>query len=196
MVLLFVDFKYLYRGGRHMDFEEKTMKSDKLYEGKLLNLRIDTVELPDKKYSKREIIEHPGGVAILAITEDNCIILVEQYRKAVEKFLLELPAGKVELNEEPVETATRELKEETGITTDNLEYLLEFYTSPGFSNEKIYLFLAKDLIQGDAQPDSGEFIKTVQFKIDDLEKMVDRGEILDSKTIIGIQLARKFIKSK
>lgn len=176
-----------------MNFEEKTMKSDKLYEGKLLNLRIDTVELPDKKYSKREIIEHPGGVAILPITEDNCIILVEQYRKAVERFLLELPAGKLEVNEEPAETAKRELKEETGITANKLEYLLEFYTSPGFTNEKTYLFLAKDLIQGEPNPDSGEFIKTTKIKIDDLVKMIDRGEILDSKTIIGIQLARNFI---
>lgn len=179
-----------------MNFEEKTMKSDKLYEGKLLNLRIDTVELPDKKYSKREIIEHPGGVAILPITEDNCIILVEQYRKAVEKFLLELPAGKLELNEEPGETAKRELKEETGLSANKLEYLLEFYTSPGFTNEKIYLFLATDLVQGELEPDSGEFIKTVKVSIDDLTKMVDRGEILDSKTIIGVKLAKKIIDNK
>lgn len=179
-----------------MDFEEKTMKSDKLYEGKLLNLRIDTIELPDKKYSKREIIEHPGGVAILPITKDNCVILVKQYRKAVEKFLLELPAGKLELNEEPGETAIRELKEETGIISNNLEYLLEFYTSPGFTNEKIYLFLAKDLVQGEVEPDEGEFIKTVKLDIDELIKMVDRGEILDSKTIIGAKLAKDFIDNK
>ena len=179
-----------------MIFEEKTMKSDKIYEGKLLNLRIDTVELPDKKYSKREIIEHPGAVAILPITEDNYVVLVEQYRKAVERFLLELPAGRLELNEEPGETAARELKEETGISANKLEYLLEFYTSPGFSNEKIYLFLAKDLIYGDAQPDLGEFVRTVKMDIDDLTKMVDRGEILDSKTIIGIQLAKNIIDNK
>src|SRR5690554_4052188 len=116
-----------------MVFEEKTMKSDKLYEGKLLNLRVDTVELPDKKYSKREVVEHPGGVGIVPITEDNCIILVKQYRKAIEKFLLEIPAGKLELNEEPRETALRELKEETGYEANKLEYLLDFYTSPGFT---------------------------------------------------------------
>ena len=115
-----------------MIFEEKAMKSDKLYEGKILNLRIDTVELPDKKYSKREIIEHPGGVGVIPLTEDNCIILVKQYRKAVERFLLEIPAGKLELNEEPRETGIRELKEETGFIAEKMEYLLEFYTSPGF----------------------------------------------------------------
>lgn len=179
-----------------MLFEEKTMKSDKLYEGKILNLRIDTVELPDKKYSKREIVEHPGGVAVIPITDDNCIILVKQFRKAVEKFLLEIPAGKLELHEEPRETATRELKEETGFEANKMEYLLEFYTSPGFSNERIHLFLATDLIEGEATPDSGEFIEMVKINIEDLLKMVDRGEIVDSKTIIGINLANKYINNK
>lgn len=179
-----------------MVFEEKTMKSDKLYEGKLLNLRIDTVELPDKKYSKREIIEHPGSVAILAITEDNKIILVKQYRKAVEKAILELPAGKIEINEEPGETAKRELKEETGYIANKIEYVLEFYTSPGFTNEKISIFLATDLIKGETDLDDGEFIENIEIPIDDLIKMTNKGEILDSKTIIGIGLAKKILNKK
>ncbi len=179
-----------------MIFEEKTMKSDKIYEGKLLNLRVDTVEIPDKKYSKREIVEHPGGVAVIPVASDNSIILVKQYRKAIERFLLEIPAGKLELNEEPRETAIRELKEETGYEAKKIEYLLEFYTSPGFSNEKIYLFLATDLIEGEATPDSGEFIEMEKYNIDDLIKMVERGEIIDSKTIIGINLAKKYIDKK
>ena len=179
-----------------MLFEEKTMKSDKVYEGKIVNLRIDTVELPDKKYSKREIVEHPGAVGLIPITEDNCVILVKQFRKPVEKFLLEIPAGKLELNEEPRETAIRELREETGFEAGKIEYLLEFYTSPGFSNEKIHLFLATDLIEGEATPDSGEFVEKVKISIEDLLKMVDRGEIVDSKTIIGINLADKYINKK
>jgi ADP-ribose pyrophosphatase len=179
-----------------MLFEEKTMKSDKVYEGKIVNLRIDTVELPDKKYSKREIVEHPGAVGLIPITEDNCVVLVKQFRKPVEKFLLEIPAGKLELNEEPRETAIRELKEETGFEAGKIEYLLEFYTSPGFSNEKIHLFLATDLIEGEATPDSGEFVEKVKISIEDLLKMVDRGEIVDSKTIIGINLADKYINKK
>lgn len=179
-----------------MMFEEKTMKSDKIYEGKILNLRVETVELPDKKYSKREIVEHPGGVAVIPITEDGSIILVKQYRKAVEKFLLEIPAGKLEINEEPRVTAIRELKEETGYSTDNMEYLMEFYTSPGFTNEKIYLFLATDLVEGEASPDSGEFIEIEKYDIDLLIKMIERGEITDSKTIIGINLAKKYLDSK
>lgn len=179
-----------------MIFEEKTMKSDKLYEGKLLNLRVDTVEIPNKKYSKREIVEHPGGVAIIAVTNDNSIVLVKQYRKAIEKFLLEVPAGKLEINEEPRETAIRELKEETGYEAKRIEYLLEFYTSPGFSNEKIYLFLATDLEEGEPTPDTGEFIETFKYNIEDLIKMVDRGEIIDSKTIIGISFAKKYLDKK
>lgn len=179
-----------------MVFEEKTMKSDKLYEGKLLNLRVDTVELPDKKYSKREIVEHPGAVGVIPITEDNSIVLVKQYRKAVERFLLEIPAGKLELNEEPRETALRELKEETGYSANKVEYLIEFYTSPGFTNEKIYLFLATDLIKGEAQPDDGEFIEYEKYKIEDLVKMMDRGDIKDSKTIIAINFAKRYLDKK
>lgn len=177
-----------------MMFEEKTMKSDKLYEGKMLNLRVDTVELPDKKYSKREIVEHPGGVAVIPIVDNDSIVLVKQYRKAVEKFLLEIPAGKLEINEEPRVTAIRELKEETGYTTDKMEYLMEFYTSPGFTNEKIYLFLATDLVKGEADPDDGEFLEVEKYDMDTLIKMIERGEITDSKTIIGINLAKKYLE--
>ncbi|NLY85905.1 MAG: NUDIX hydrolase [Tissierellia bacterium] len=177
-------------------FEEKTMKSDKLYEGKILNLRVDTVELPDKKYSKREIVEHPGSVAVIPIADDGSIILVKQYRKAVEKFLLEIPAGKLEINEEPRVTAIRELKEETGYSTEKMEYLMEFYTSPGFTNEKIYLFLATDLVKGEATQDTDEYIKVEKYNIDLLIKMIERGEITDSKTIIGIILAKKYLDNK
>ena len=179
-----------------MIFEEKTMKSEKIYEGKVVNLRIDTVELPDKKYSKREIVEHPGAVGIIPVTDDNCLILVKQFRKPVERFLLEIPAGKLEVNEEPRETAGRELKEETGYDSNKMEYLLEFYTSAGFSNERVHLFLASDLVEGTPCPDSGEFIEVVKISIEDLLKMVDRGEIVDGKTIIGINMASKFIENR
>ena len=179
-----------------MIFEEKTMKSDKLYEGKLLNLRIDTVEMPNKRYSKREIVEHPGAVAVIAITDDNQVILVKQFRKAVEKFLLEVPAGKIELNEEPRETAIRELQEETGYIANKIEYLLEFYTSPGFSNEKISLFLATKLTEGEINRDTDEHIEICKYDIEELVKMANRGDILDAKTIISINLAKKHIDKK
>lgn len=178
-----------------MLYEEKTMKTEKVYDGKILNLRIDTIELPDKKYSKREIVEHPGAVGIIAITSDDSLVLVKQYRKAVEDFLYEIPAGKLEVNEEPKETAIRELREETGYNAEKLTYISEFYTSPGYCDEKIHLFLAQGLIKGDPYPDSGEFIETVEIPIDDLVKMLNRGEIVDSKTIIGIFIAKDLIKN-
>lgn len=177
-----------------MGFEEKTMKSERIYEGKIVNLRIDTVELPGKKYSKREIVEHPGAVGIVPITEDGKIILVRQFRKAVEKPLLEIPAGKIEINEEPKETALRELFEETGFYSNKMEYIIEFYTSPGFSNEKVYLFLATELEKREAEPNGDELIEIEMYDIKDLVEMVNRGEINDSKTIIGILLAEKYIK--
>lgn len=179
-----------------MLYEEKTMKSDKIYDGKILKLKVDTVEMPDKKYSKREIIEHPGAVAMIPITEEGNILLVRQYRKAVEDFLLEIPAGKLEVNEEPKETATRELKEEIGMDPKKLTYLSEFYSSPGYCDEKIHLFLAEDLEEGDFEKEEGEFLEVVEHSIEELIKMVSMGDIVDSKTIIGIFLAEKIIEAK
>ncbi len=179
-----------------MGFEEKTMKTEKIYEGKILNLRIDMVELPDKKYSKREIVEHPGAVAIAALTDDNEIILVKQYRKAVEKELLEIPAGMLEIAEEPREAAVRELKEETGFSADKMEYICEFYTSPGFTNEKLYLFLATGLKAGESHPENDEYIDVLKFKLDNLVDMVWKGQILDSKTIIGAFAVSSYLQNK
>ena len=179
-----------------MIFEEKTMKSEKIYEGKILNLKVDTVELPDKKYSKREIVEHPGGVGIITITDDNCLVLVKQYRKAIEDFIWEIPAGKLEVNEEPRETAIRELREETGYEAKKLTYLTEFYTTPGYCNEKIHLFLAENLIEVESCPDPGEFIEKSIMPLDELIKMLDRGEIMDSKTMIAIYIAIRYLQEK
>ena len=179
-----------------MKYEEKTMKTEKIYEGKILNLRIDTVELPDKKYSKREIVEHPGAVAIIALTENNEIVLVKQYRKAIERELIEVPAGKLEIGEEPKETVIRELKEETGYTAKKIDYLLEFYTSPGFTNEKVYLFLADGLTEGEAQPEKDEYIEVINLKLDDLIELINKGEIVDSKTIVGAYVAKNYLTNK
>jgi len=178
-----------------VDYEEKTMKSEKIYEGKILNLRIDTVELPNKKYSKREIVEHPDGVAIVPITSNDSLILVKQYRKAIGDFMYEIPAGKLEIGEEPKEAAKRELEEETELLANKLTYLSEFYTSPGFCDEKIYLFLAKELIKSDGKIETEEYIETKEFPMEELIKMINRGEIIDSKTIIGIYTAIEFLKT-
>lgn len=179
-----------------MAFLEKTMKSEKVYEGKILNLRIDTVELPNKKYSKREIIEHPGGVAMVPIKEDGSVILIKQYRKAIEGFIYEIPAGKIELNEEPKETAIRELIEEINYRPTKLTYMSEFYSSPGFTDEKIYIFLAENLIMETSTVETDEYIEVEEFTFDEVVKMIKRNEIIDGKTIIGIYTAMDLLFNK
>ncbi|QSX06809.1 NUDIX hydrolase [Sedimentibacter sp. zth1] len=165
--------------------KEITVNSEKVFEGKIINVRIDTVEVPNKKYAKREIVEHKGAVGIVAMDNDE-LILVKQYRKAVEDFLYEIPAGKLELNEEPLAAANRELIEETGFCPNKLEKLTEFYTSPGFSNEKIYLYKATELKEVGSNPDEDEFIEIVRIKFDEALNLVKQNKIKDAKTIIAI----------
>lgn len=171
-----------------MNNEEVTIKSEKIYEGKVVNLRVDTIELKDKKYSKREIVEHSGGVGVVAITDDDEIVLVKQYRKAISKEIIEIPAGKLELNEKPKETALRELKEETGYSTDNIEYISEFYPTPGYCTEKIHVFLAKDLVPGEQDLDENEYVEVIKLPFEEAYEMVLNGDLTDAKTIIGITL--------
>lgn len=119
---------------------EKTMKTEILYEGKILTLRVDTVELPDMKYSKREIIEHSPSVVIIPMIDDENVFVIKQYRKAVDKVLYEFPAGLLESGEDPKEAALRELQEEIKYTADKIEFLFDMYSSPGFTNEKVSVF--------------------------------------------------------
>ena len=174
-----------------MNISEKTLKSERIYEGKVLNLRVDTVELPDQKYSKREIVEHSGAVGVIGVNDEGKVILVKQYRKAVDDFLIEIPAGKMEPKEDPLECAKREFKEETGYTARDLHLLSEFYTSPGFSNEKIYLYEAVNLSKGSAEPDEDEYIEILEIPFDTAIKKISTGEIQDSKTIIAILMAKE-----
>lgn len=177
-----------------MLYDEKTMKSEKIYEGKILNLRVDTVEMPDKKYSKREIVEHSGGVAVVALTDQGNIVMVKQFRKALEDYLLELPAGKLEYGEDPLECAKRELKEETGYEASNLELLGELYSSPGFSTEKIYIYFSKELKKGTQQLDEGEYLEVEEISEEKLMDMITTFELKDSKSVAGILLAQNKLK--
>ncbi|MGD9567837.1 MAG: NUDIX hydrolase [Sedimentibacter sp.] len=165
---------------------EITVKSEKIFEGKIINLRVDTVELENQKYAKREIVEHKSASAILAINEDNEMLLVRQYRKAVEDFIYEIPAGILNIAEEPVECALRELKEETGYEAKKIKQVFEFYTSPGFTNEKCYLFLAEDLTFTSTKFDEDECIETIKVSKVEAKKMIETGKIIDSKTLIGM----------
>jgi len=176
-----------------MLIEEKTIHSEMIFQGKMINLRVDTVQLPDEKVATREIIEHPGAVAIIPITSDNKIIMVRQYRKPVEDFLLEIPAGKLEYNEKTELCARRELEEETGYSAERMEYLFSFYSTPGFSNEIMHLFIAQKLIQGETKPDEDEYLSIECYSLNELLEMIFNGRIKDSKTIIGILAAKEHL---
>ncbi|WP_071027713.1 NUDIX hydrolase [Peptoniphilus raoultii] len=167
---------------------ERTMKSDKIYEGRILTLKVDTVEMEGKKYTKREIIEHPPVVCVIAITDEGNILLVKQYRKAVDRELIELPAGFIEIDEEPKSAAIRETCEETGFYPHKCEYVSEFYTSPGFSNEKVYFFMARDLEKREQNLDEFEDISFEEVSLERALELIDLGDIIDAKTISGILL--------
>lgn len=166
--------------------KEITVKSEKIFEGKIINVRVDTVELKNKKYAKREIVEHKGASAVIAINEKDELILVKQYRKAVEDFLFELPAGKIDLTEEPMECALRELREETGYVAENITKIFEIYSSPGFSNEKIHLFKAENLTYTKTNFDEDEDIEVLSISKDGAKKMLESGRITDGKTLVGM----------
>ena len=167
---------------------ERTMSSQSIYEGRILNLRVDTVEMEGKKYTKREIVEHDPAVCILALADEGKILMVRQFRKPVDQELFELPAGLVEVDEEPVKAALRELEEETGYYAKKCEYIGEFFTSPGFCNEKIYLFLAEDLEKKEQKLDDFENIAVEEITLDEALKQIKFGDIVDAKTIIGLLL--------
>lgn len=168
---------------------EQTIKTEHIYDGRIINVRVETVELPDMKYAKREIVDHANAVGMIAISDRGTMYMVRQYRIAVREFVLEIPAGLIEHDENPQETAIRELQEEIGYKPNKLEYLLDSYASPGFTNEKLSLFLATDLEESKLDLDDSEFLEVEEYPIDELYQMVLNFEITDSKSIIGIMYA-------
>lgn len=172
-----------------MVYEEKTLESQRIYDGKILNLRRDKVLVVGEKESYREIVEHNGGVTLAAITPEGKMVMVRQFRKAAEKVVLEAPAGKVEPGEDPERTAIRELKEETGYTCGQIEFLTAFYSSIGYSTEVIRVYLAKDLMPGDPEFDENEAIEIEEYDLAELRDMAIQGRIEDGKTIVAILIA-------
>lgn len=170
------------------NLEEKTIHTEIIFEGRVVKLQVDDVTLPNGEQSKRELIKHPGAVAVIALTQDQKLVLVKQYRKPLEKSILEIPAGKLEPGEKPEVTAKRELEEETGYTTNHLEYLTSFYTSPGFADELLYIYFADQLIVLDNKKplDEDEFIEIVEVPIENLEERVINQEIHDAKTMFAL----------
>lgn len=166
--------------------KEITVKSEKIFEGKIINLRVDTVELQNKKYAKREIVEHRGACAIIAINDKDELLLVKQYRKSIEDYTIELPAGKIDLSEDPIDCAYRELNEETGFKANNMIKVFEFYSSPGFSNEKIHLYITENIIFTETHLDEDECIDVIMVNREKAKEMINSSQIIDSKTLIGI----------
>lgn len=179
-------------------FEEKTISSERIYEGKVINLKVDEVKLPNGKTSKRELIEHAGAVAILAITPDKKIIMVEQYRKALERSIIEVPAGKIEKGEAPKMTAMRELEEEIGYTAASLELIQSFSTSPGFADEVIHLYLAVGLEKAPAGAalDEDEFVELMEVSIEEAEEMMSDNRIYDAKTAFAVLWAKQRLSNE
>ena len=171
------------------NLEEKTLHSEEIYAGKIITLELQDVELPNGKQAKREIVKHPGAVAILALTNDNKIIMVEQYRKALERTIVEIPAGKLEKGEEPTCCARRELEEETGYVCESVQLLTSFYTSPGFADEIIHVFLAKGLTkkENSAAMDEDEFVNLEELTLEEALQYVKEQKINDAKTIYAVQ---------
>ncbi len=165
-----------------MEFKEKTLNSQIVFSGKVVKVFKDDIELSDGAKAFREVVKHSGGVVILAI-KDEKIILVKQFRYPMKEVLLELPAGKLEYGEDPFEAAKRELEEETGYCAEKWTDLGFVYTSPGYSDEKLYLYKAENLHYTCCHPDEGEIIQSFEYPIKEVIKMVNNGEINDAKTL-------------
>ncbi|HHU6749674.1 TPA: NUDIX hydrolase [Staphylococcus pseudintermedius] len=170
-----------------MQFEEKTIFKESIYKGKIIDVEKHKVSLPNNETAYREVVKHNGAVAICALTPDQQVILVKQYRKALEQELLEIPAGKLESGEDRECAAMRELEEETGYKAKKLTLIGEVYGTPGFSNEKISVYFADDLVEGEVNLDEDEFVEKVLYSLDDVKKAVEARTIEDAKTFIAFQ---------
>jgi ADP-ribose pyrophosphatase len=167
-------------------FYEETIASKPVYRGRVISLQVDTVRLPNGKTSEREIVRHPGAVAVLALRGDR-MLAVEQYRKALEKVQLEIPAGKLDPAEEPREAALRELEEETGCRARSLQHVWSFSTSPGFADEVLHLFFTDDLEPGEVRLDEDEFLTCSELTLEEAENAIREGRICDAKTLLAVQ---------
>ena len=183
-----------------MDFQELReipVSSEPIYNGRILDVQRWQVTCPNGNLAAREIVVHKGAAAVVPVYEDGTTLLVRQHRVAVDRVTLEIPAGKLDsANEDPLDCAVRELEEETGLKAERMTLLTSLLTTPGFCTEKIGIYLAQGLSQGDTHPDEDEFLGLVRIPLDEAIAMVMRGEIRDGKTICGLLLARDVIAAQ
>ncbi len=169
-----------------MDYTEKTVKANYIFKGKILTLRCDDAALPDGKPCTREFIEHGGGACVLYAKEGK-ILFVRQYRYPYAESVYEIPAGKLDKGEDPIKTAERELEEEAGLRAEELKLLYVMYPSPGYTNEKIYIYQALSASEVGAHLDEGEYLDVEYIPVEKVKEMLKAGEIRDAKTIIALQ---------
>ncbi|MDO5640562.1 MAG: NUDIX hydrolase [Neisseria sp.] len=171
-----------------MDLTETQLSSEPMFEGSFLNIYRDRIRLPNGHESERVVVRHPGAACVLAVTDDEKVVLVRQWRYAVGKPLLELPAGKLDAGEDPAVCALRELAEETPYTAGRVSLLHTFYTAPGFCDENMYLYQAHDVREGsELTTDEDEFTETVLLNRADIQTALNNNEIADAKTLVGLQ---------
>lgn len=179
-----------------MEFTETTEAQEVVYQGIIVKVRRDKARLINGVIADREVVEHPGGVAVFAIDEQEQVLMVRQFRYPMGEEILELPAGKLEPGEDPKFSALRELKEETGIIPGSVRSMGCTYSSPGIFSEKIHLFLAQDLQEGMAQPDEDEFLEVVRIPLKKLLSMIADNQIVDAKTIAGTMKALLLLRGE
>lgn len=175
---------------------ETILYTQHLYKGHIVNLDLHEVRVADGNHRKREVIQHPGAAAIVAIDSDKKVLLVRQFRIAAGKVLSEIPAGTLNRDEPPLDCATRELQEETGYKPGKIDPLGGFYAAPGYTTEFIHLFLATDLIESRLAADSDEFIELDRVSLPEALDMIAQGDIVDGKTITGLLLAARRLDTK
>ena len=173
-----------------MEFKEEVLSTKEIFNGKVVHLYEEQVQLPNGKKAQREIVRHQGAVGVIAVTDSNKLVLIRQWRAPLGQVTLEIPAGKIESNEQddPEKTARRELNEETRFAADQFELLTKFYTSPGFADEIMYLYHAVNLkaVKEKLPQDEDEFLELVELSPMEVQEAIDRGEICDAKTLMAI----------
>ena len=178
-----------------MELTEKTLSSKSVFDGRILHITLDEIELPNGKKSKREVVNHPGGVTVAALDEDNNLLFVRQFRYPYKEVVLELPAGKLEKGSTPLENGKRELMEETGAEGYSYISLGQLYPSPGYTSEIIHLYACKVKSQGSSNPDDGEFLNIEKIPLDKAVEMVLNNQIPDAKTQVAVLKTAMLIKS-
>lgn len=173
------------------NLKETFVSAQRLYEGKVINLRRDMVLLPNGNQASREVVEHPGAVAVVPVLPDGRVLMVRQFRHPVGEILLEIPAGKLSPGENPDDCALRELEEETGYLAGKLQRVASIFTAPGFTDEVIHIYLASDLKKTAVNPDEDEFLAVVAHEPQAIRQLIRSGDICDAKTIAGFYLLQE-----